>query len=77
MNNNSIKNIVLIGNPNSGKTAIFNLLTGLNHDVSNYPGTTVEKRIGKISLMNGEYLNLMDLPGTYSLIPESLDEEII
>ena len=77
MNNNSIKNIVLIGNPNSGKTAIFNLLTGLNHDVSNYPGTTVEKRIGKISLMNGEHLNLMDLPGTYSLIPESLDEEIV
>ena len=51
-------------------------MTGLNHQVSNYPGTTVEKRIGKISLMNGSYVNLMDLPGTYSLIPESLDEEI-
>ena len=45
--------------------------------MSNYPGTTVEKRIGKIPLMNGKYLNLMDLPGTYSLIPESLDEEIV
>ena len=44
--------VALIGNPNSGKTAIFNLLTGLNHKVSNYPGTTVEKRIGKIQFKN-------------------------
>ncbi len=69
--------VALIGNPNCGKTAIFNLLTGLNQKVSNYPGITVEKKIGKARFINGDVFNLLDLPGTYSLTPESLDERIV
>jgi len=69
--------IALMGNPNSGKTAIFNLLTGLNQKVSNYPGITVEQRIGKAGLPNGMQTRIIDLPGTYSLTPESLDEKIV
>ncbi|SVA75273.1 uncharacterized protein METZ01_LOCUS128127, partial [marine metagenome] len=68
--------IALIGNPNSGKTALFNALTGLNHKVSNYPGVTVERKIGKAKI-NGVVVNILDLPGTYSLIPESQDEAIV
>ena len=67
----------LIGNPNSGKTAIFNLLTGLNQKVSNYPGVTVEKKIGKARSADGPSFDLLDLPGTYSLTPESIDERIV
>ena len=69
--------VALVGNPNSGKTAIFNLLTGLNQKVSNYPGVTVEKKIGTAHFNDGNQFNLLDLPGTYSLTPESMDERIV
>lgn len=72
--------IALIGNPNSGKSTVFNELTGLNQKVANFPGVTVEKKIGKTSLRSaeGELKNfeIIDLPGTYSLYPKSPDEEI-
>ncbi len=69
--------VALVGNPNCGKTAIFNLLTGLNQKVSNYPGVTVEKKIGEARFANGNPFDLLDLPGTYSLTPESMDERIV
>ena len=69
--------IALMGNPNSGKTAIFNLLTGLNQKVSNYPGITVEQRIGSAQLPDGLKTDILDFPGTYSLTPESMDEKIV
>ena len=67
----------LFGNPNCGKTAVFNLLTGLNQKVSNYPGITVEKKITKVSLNDKINLTIEDYPGTYSFIPQSIDEEIV
>lgn len=69
--------VALLGNPNSGKTAIFNLLTGLNQKVSNYPGITVEKKTGKARFSDGTQFKLLDLPGTYSLTPESMDERMV
>ncbi len=69
--------VALVGNPNSGKTAIFNLLTGLNQKVSNYPGVTVEKKTGLVRFGSQAVFKLLDLPGTYSLTPESLDERIV
>ncbi len=69
--------IALVGNPNCGKTALFNLLTGMNQKVSNYPGVTVERKLGGCLLPSGEVLNILDMPGTYSLTPESLDEQIV
>ena len=69
--------IALMGNPNSGKTAIFNLLTGLHQKVSNYPGITVEKRKGTAQLFQNNEVEILDMPGTYSLTPESLDEKIV
>ena len=69
--------IALMGNPNSRKTAIFNLLTGMNHKVSNYPGITVEKRKGTALLLDNSQVEILDMPGTYSLTPESLDEKIV
>ena len=68
--------IALLGNPNSGKTAVFNQLTGLSQKVSNYPGVTVEKHIGTISISESKY-DLIDYPGIYGIIPNSLDEEIV
>ncbi|MBX2984424.1 MAG: ferrous iron transport protein B [Bacteroidia bacterium] len=68
-----IPSILLAGNPNCGKTSIFNILAGLNQKVTNIPGTTVEKVSGKIKVHNKEY-TLVDLPGSYSLIPKSEDE---
>lgn len=70
------KKIALIGNPNSGKTSLFNLLTGLNQRVGNYPGITVEKRQGDCSF-KGNIVNLIDLPGTYSLSASNADEKIV
>jgi len=67
----------LVGNPNCGKTAIFNLMTGLNQKVSNYPGVTVEKKIGNVKTGLESPFKLLDLPGTYSLTPESFDERIV
>ncbi|MBM4165767.1 MAG: ferrous iron transport protein B [Ignavibacteria bacterium] len=68
-------NIAIVGNPNCGKTTLFNALTGLKQKVGNYPGVTVEKKEGKISL-GGTEITLLDLPGTYSLISRSPDEKI-
>lgn len=68
--------IALVGNPNSGKSSLFNLLTGLRQKVGNYPGVTVDRKTGSISLNNGKGCRLVDLPGTYSLYPVSEDERI-
>lgn len=70
------KQIALIGNPNSGKTALFNALTGLRFTTANYPGVTVQKRTGKFTGPFGKTWTLLDLPGTYGLIPRSLDEQV-
>lgn len=71
-------NVALIGNPNVGKTTIFNALTGLRHNTANYPGVTVEKRWGSLKLRNtAEAVELIDLPGAYSLNPQSPDEEVV
>ena len=67
--------IALAGNPNSGKTTLFNALTGSNQHVGNWPGVTVEKKEGKITYNNNEY-NIVDLPGTYSLGAYSEDEVV-
>ena len=69
--------VSVLGNPNSGKTTVFNLLTGLNQKVSNYPGITVERKVAKIKLDANVKLQLEDLPGTYSIIPQSIDEQIV
>lgn len=70
-------NVALIGNPNVGKTSIFNQLTGLNQQVGNYPGITVEKKIGFCKLPNNVKANILDLPGTYSLNASSMDESVV
>ena len=72
----SAKTIALAGNPNSGKTTIFNALTGLRQKVANYPGVTVEKKTGRCRLEGGKKINIIDLPGTYSLISRSPDEVV-
>ncbi len=70
-------NVVLIGNPNTGKTSVFNRLTGMNQKVGNYPGVTVDKKEGKFKLDDGTKVTIQDLPGTYSLNPNSLDENVV
>jgi len=70
------KRIALAGNPNAGKTTLFNALTGLRQKVGNYPGVTVDKMEGKCRLPSGSDAVIVDLPGTYSLVPKSPDEEI-
>lgn len=70
-------NVALIGNPNTGKTSIFNALTGLNQKVGNYPGITVEKKEGLCKLPRGVKAHILDLPGTYSLNASSLDENVV
>ncbi|RZJ50100.1 MAG: ferrous iron transport protein B [Flavobacterium sp.] len=70
-------NVALIGNPNVGKTSVFNQLTGLNQQVGNYPGITVEKKIGFCKLPHGIKANILDLPGTYSLNASSMDESVV
>jgi ferrous iron transport protein B len=67
-------NIALVGNPNSGKTSLFNALTGLNQKVGNFPGVTVDKKTGHISLDENINAEIIDLPGTYSLYPRRADE---
>lgn len=69
--------IALVGNPNSGKTSVFNHLTGLDQKVGNYPGVTVEKREGVATDKQGNQVNIWDLPGTYSLYTSSKDEQIV
>lgn len=73
---NTTINAALIGNPNTGKTSLFNLLTGANQKVGNYPGITTEKKTGTFSLKNKTKVNLIDLPGTYSLNTQSIDEKV-
>jgi ferrous iron transport protein B len=70
-------NVALIGNPNTGKTSVFNQLTGLNQKVGNYPGITVEKKEGICKLNRGVKAHIIDLPGTYSLNTTSLDESVV
>lgn len=72
------KEVALLGNPNCGKTTIFNALTGLRFTTANYPGVTVEKRTGTMLLKSSRTpVSILDLPGTYSLVPRSLDEKIV
>ena len=68
--------IALFGNPNTGKSSMFNLLTGLRQQVSNFPGVTIEKRSGTFKIGDQKH-QLTDFPGTYSIYPHSLDEEIV
>lgn len=68
--------VVLAGNPNAGKSALFNALTGARQKVGNYPGVTVERHSGRLTLDDGRPVELVDLPGTYSLEPSSPDEEV-
>ena len=68
--------VALLGNPNCGKTALFNLLTGSRQKVANYSGVTVERKEGRLSLASGKNIRILDLPGAYSLYPRSLDERV-
>ncbi len=62
--------IALVGNPNSGKSSLFNALTGLNQKVGNFPGVTVDKKTGSFLLAEHQRVRVLDLPGTYSLYPK-------
>lgn len=68
--------LALVGNPNTGKTSVFNKLTGLNQHVGNFPGVTVDKKTGKLKLETGT-VDILDLPGTYSIYPHSTDEKVV
>src|SRR6056300_1779702 len=70
-------NIALAGNPNCGKTTLFNRLTGLNQKTGNFPGTTVELKIGSWTNNQQVKINLLDLPGAYSLYPNTKDERVV
>jgi ferrous iron transport protein B len=69
--------VALVGNPNTGKSTLFNLLTGLNQKIGNFPGVTVDKKTGFCTLPDGRRAEIIDLPGTYSLYPKSRDESIV
>ncbi|MFM7104542.1 MAG: FeoB small GTPase domain-containing protein, partial [Flavobacteriales bacterium] len=71
------KKIALIGNPNSGKSSLFNILTGLRQTVGNYPGVTMERRAGICKWSEAFSSMVVDLPGTYSLIPKTTEENIV
>ncbi|WP_430405470.1 ferrous iron transporter B [Fluviicola sp.] len=71
-----MKKIALFGNPNTGKSSLFNRLTGLRQHVGNFPGVTVDKHSGFLNI-NGKELELIDFPGTYSIYPRSKDEEVV
>ncbi|HET9354963.1 MAG TPA: ferrous iron transporter B [Sphingomicrobium sp.] len=68
--------VAVVGNPNAGKSALFNALTGARQKVGNYPGVTVERHVGRAALPSGRPVELIDLPGTYSLDPASPDEAV-
>jgi ferrous iron transport protein B len=72
-----MKSIALVGNPNCGKTALFNLLTGARQKVANYAGVTVERKVGMARLRNGQSVSVIDLPGAYSLNPATPDEQVM
>ncbi len=76
MQHSKIK-VALVGNPNTGKTSLFNQLTGLNQKVGNYPGITVDKKQGKCNLSENVTATIIDLPGTYSINPNTIDESIV
>jgi ferrous iron transport protein B len=69
-------NVALVGNPNSGKTSLFNALTGLNQKVGNFPGVTVDRKTGTTTISSTQKATVIDLPGTYSLYPKSMDEYV-
>ncbi|MGZ3752552.1 MAG: FeoB small GTPase domain-containing protein, partial [Mucilaginibacter sp.] len=69
--------VALVGNPNTGKSTLFNVLTGLNQKIGNFPGVTVDKKTGVGDLPDGRHAQIIDLPGTYSLYPKSRDESIV
>ena len=71
-----MRTAALVGNPNAGKSALFNALTGARQKIANYPGVTVERKAGRMTLPNGEPIELVDLPGSYSLDAASPDEEV-
>lgn len=73
----SVLKIALVGNPNTGKSTLFNLLTGLNQKIGNFPGITVDKKVGYCKLPDQRQAEVIDLPGTYSLYPKSKDERIV
>ncbi|RSK30162.1 ferrous iron transport protein B [Hymenobacter metallilatus] len=73
----ALTRIALVGNPNSGKSSLFNQLTGLNQKVGNFPGVTVDRKTGISQLTSQHRAEIIDLPGTYSLYPKSLDEKVI
>src|SRR5689334_14899845 len=75
MNSTSTIKIALVGNPNTGKSTLFTALAGVRQHVGNYPGVTVEKKLGDLQLSNRP-CQLVDLPGTYSLAPRSPDEMV-
>ena len=69
--------VALLGNPNTGKSSVFNTLTGLKQTVGNYPGVTVEKKIGSFAIDRTTSVQLIDLPGTYGLNTQSIDQSIV
>ena len=71
----NLLNVLLVGNPNTGKSTLFNGLTGLSQKVGNFPGVTVDKKSGTFKV-NNQLVNVVDLPGTYSLSPNSEDEKV-
>ncbi len=77
MNDTKNFTLALVGNPNAGKSSVFNQLTGLRQKVGNFPGVTVDKKIGIATLSDGAEITIVDLPGTYSLYPNSQDERIV
>ncbi len=68
--------VALVGNPNAGKSALFNALTGARQKIANYPGVTVERKSGRAAFADGRPIEMIDLPGAYSLDPDSLDEAV-
>jgi ferrous iron transport protein B len=72
-----LQRIALVGNPNCGKTALFNLLTGARQKVANYAGVTVERKVGLARLHGGQTISIIDLPGAYSLNPSTPDEQVM
>jgi len=75
-NHAALWSVALVGNPNCGKTALFNLLTGARQKVANYAGVTVERKVGLAKLRNGQSVSVVDLPGAYSLSPATPDEQV-
>ena len=75
-NHAAVWSVALVGNPNCGKTALFNLLTGARQKVANYAGVTVERKVGTARLRNGQSVSVVDLPGAYSLSPATPDEQV-